>query len=91
LESGVDMFYVDASCQYKGRARFDDLLNVHTCIGHVGNTSFVFRFAIHKQLTDELIATGQIVAVAIDVATQKPVRVPDRLRSAVDRFEASPE
>lgn len=91
LDSGVDMFYVDASCQYKGRARFDDLLNVHTCIDHIGNTSFVFRFAVHKQLTDELIATGKMVAVAIDVATQKPVRVPDKLRSAVDRFEGDPE
>jgi acyl-CoA thioester hydrolase len=87
VASGVDMFYVDAGCQYKGRARFDDLLDVHARIGHIGNTSFTFQFAVHKQDTQELIATGQIVAVAVDVDTERPVRVPDALRNAVARFE----
>ena len=97
VASGVDMFYVEASCQYKGRAYFDDLLHVHTRIGHIGNTSFTFEFAMykhfdqaqHKQPTDELIATGKIVAVAVDVETEKPIRVPDELREAVTRFEGS--
>jgi len=95
VASGVDMFYVEASCQYKGRARFDDLLHVHTRIGHIGNTSFTFEFAIYKhfdqaqckQPADELIATGKIVAVAVDVETEQPVRVPDGLREAVAQFE----
>jgi acyl-CoA thioester hydrolase len=95
VASGVDMFYVEASCQYKGRARFDDLLHVHTRIGNIGNTSFTFEFAIYKhfdqaqckQPADELIATGKIVAVAVDVETEQPVRVPDGLREAVARFE----
>lgn len=87
LDSGVDMFYVESTCQYKGRAYFDDLLHVHTRIGHIGNTSFTFEFAIYKQAADELIATGKIVAVAVDPETAQPVRVPDELREAVARFE----
>lgn len=87
LASGVDMFYVEASCQYKGRAFFDDLLHVHTRIGHIGNTSFAFEFAIHRQPAGELIATGRITAVAVDADTEQPVRVPDELREAVARFE----
>ena len=95
VASGVDMFYVEASCQYKGRAYFDDLLHVHTRIGHIGNTSFSFEFAIYKQSADvrepqsndELIATGKIVAVTVDAETQKPIRVPDELRETVARFE----
>lgn len=85
--NGVDMFYAAASCDYKGRARFDDLLHVHTRISHIGNTSFTFEFEILRQPTDELIATGKIVAVTVDVETEKPVRVPDGLREAVARFE----
>ena len=104
--SGVDMFYVEASCQYKGRAHFDDLLQVHCRIGHIGNTSFTFEFAIYRvvspsalssthaadsaQTTDELIATGRIVAVTVDAQTEQPVRVPDELREAVARFEGQP-
>jgi len=87
VASGVDMFYVTAECDYKGRAYFDDLLNVHTRIGHIGNTSFTFEFAIYKPLNDELIATGKIVAVAVDAGTHEPVRVPDELREAVARYE----
>ena len=87
LAAGWDIFYVEAKCEYKGRARFDDLLHVHTTIDPIGNTSFTFKFAIHKQPDDDLIATGTIVAVAVDVKTEKPIRVPDELRDAVGRFE----
>ena len=90
VTSGVDMFYVEASCQYQGRARYDDLLNVHTRISHIGNTSFTFEFSTYKQPADELIATGKIVAVAVDAGTQTPVRVPDGLRRAVAEFEGEP-
>jgi acyl-CoA thioester hydrolase len=90
LASGVDMFYAAASCQYKGRARFDDLLHVHVRIGHIGNTSFTFEFAVYRQPADVLIATGEIVAVAVGAETEKPTRVPDVLREAVARFEEGP-
>jgi acyl-CoA thioester hydrolase len=87
VAAGVDMFYAHAECDYTGRARCDDLLHVHARIGHIGNTSFTFEFAIYKQPTDVLIATGKIVAVAVDVETEEPIRVPDSLRVAVARFE----
>jgi acyl-CoA thioester hydrolase len=87
VASGVDMYYVEATCQYKGRAYFDDLLHVHTRIGHIGNSSFTFEFAIYKQPADELVATGKIVAVTVGAETEEPVRVPDELREAVARFE----
>jgi acyl-CoA thioester hydrolase len=85
--SGVDMLYVHADCDYHGRARFDDVLHVHVRIGDIGNTSFTFEFAIYRQSADELIATGRIVAVAIDAKTEKPISVPETLREAVCLFE----
>ena len=103
--SGVDMYYVKATCQYKGRAYFDDLLHIHTRIGHIGNTSFAFEFSVYrvmsvtraqdtarrvdddKQPGNEMIATGKIVAVTVDVNTEQPIRVPDELREAISRFE----
>ena len=87
VAAGVDMFYVEAGCNYEAPARFDDLLHVHARVGHIGNTSFGLEFAIYKQPDDELIVTGKIVAVTADVETEKPTRVPDGLREAVGRFE----
>ena len=90
VAAGIDMFYVASECQYRGRARFDDLLHVHARIGAVGNSSFTFEFAIYKPPADELIATGKIAAVAVDARTERSVRVPDGLREAVARFEREP-
>jgi acyl-CoA thioester hydrolase len=87
LALGVDMFYVDAHCQYKGRAFFDDTLNVNARIARFGTTSFSFEFAIAKADSNELVATGDITAVTVDRKTWKPVRVPEALRQAVAEFE----
>ena len=87
IDAGVDMFYAHADCDYRGRARFEDLLHVHARIGQIGKTSFTFEFAIFRQPEDELIATGSIVAVAVDAETEQPTRVPDTLRTAVRRYE----
>jgi acyl-CoA thioester hydrolase len=87
IDAGVDMFYAHADCDYRGRARFENLLHVHARIGQIGNTSFTFEFAIFRQPEDELIATGSIVAVAVGAETEQPTRVPDTLRTAVRRYE----
>jgi acyl-CoA thioester hydrolase len=89
LALGVDMYYVDAHCQYKGRAFFEDVLHVHARIARFGNTSFSFEFAIAKAESNESIATGEITAVTIDRKTGEPVRVPEALRQAVAEFEGT--
>jgi acyl-CoA thioester hydrolase len=90
VNAGMDMFYVEANCQYKGAAQFDDLLHVYARISHIGKTSFTFEFEIYKQPTDELISTGRIIAVAVDPKTEKPIRVSDELRKAVVQYEGDP-
>ena len=90
LSDGVDFYYVDANCQYKGRAYFDEILHVHTRINSVGNTSFTFEFAIFEEKSDRLITTGRIVAVAVKRETSKPTKVPQGLTVAVQEFERKP-
>lgn len=87
LAQGVDFFYIHAECDYKARAFFEEILNVHTRVGNLGNSSVVFEFLVIKAHTDELVATGKIIAVFIDPQTKKPVRVPEFFREAVRRFE----
>lgn len=87
VEKGIDIFYVEARCQYKGAARFDDELHVYARVSRIGNTSFTFDFQILKQPTGELITTGQIIVVTAQTEREQPVRVPDDLREAIARFE----
>ena len=87
LETGVDFYYVESLCQYHDRAFFDEILHVHARIGKIGNSSFTFEFAIFEPEDQRFIATGHIVAVAVDPSTTKPMRAPESLRQAVARFE----
>ena len=89
LQAGVDFFYVESLCQYRDRAFFDDILNVHARVTRIGNSSFTFEFAIFEATTQRFIATGRIVAVAVDPSTSKPVSVPEGFRLAVARFEGT--
>ena len=87
LIEGMDFFYVEAQCQYKGRAFFEETLHVHTRVRDVGNSSFTFEFSVYEEATGRPIATGRIVAVAVDKETGKPAKVPERFRKAVADFE----
>ncbi len=87
LDAGYDFFYIHSECDYKSRAFFEEVLNIHARVGHIGNSSMTFEFAAIKAKNDELVATGKIVAVVIDPKTNKPAHVPDAFREAVTRYE----
>ncbi len=84
---GVDFVYVSAHCDYKGSAHYEDVLHVHARMGRIGNTSFTIECELVKPDGDELIASGQITSVTVDMQTRKPIPVPDVLRQAVAAYE----
>lgn len=89
LRASVDFFYIHTECDFKSRAFFEEVLNVHARVAQIGNSSVPFEFASFKAHNDELVATGKIVAVTIDPETKKPTRVPDAFRQAVESYENS--
>ena len=86
-EQGLTLYYVDAGCQYKGRAFLDDILHVHVRMTRLGNSSLQAELAIYNTNREETVATGQITAVMIEEATGKAIRIPDEFRDAVTRYE----
>ena len=87
LDVGMDLLYVESLCRHQAPAYYDDVLNVHTQIGNIGDSSLTFEFSVHKEGSDQLVATGHIVAVNVDKDTRRPMRVPDALRRAVQEYE----
>lgn len=83
---GIDFVYVDAHCQYKGSARYEDVLHVHAHMARIGNTSFTVACTITLADSDRAIAAGAITAVTVDAVTRQPARLPDAIRAAVARF-----
>ena len=86
LENGLNIYYAEALARFKASAFFDEFLNVHTEISRFGNTSFTADFLIFEQKSDRLISSGHIVAVVVDLKTDKPVSVPREFKEAIEEF-----
>ena len=80
VESGVDMFYVSAKCDYRGSAKFEDVVHIEVSIGRIGNTSVTSAYVL-KDAEGGDIAQAELTSVCVDVETRQPTRVPDRLRA----------
>lgn len=75
---------VEAFCQYKRPARFNDLLEVELTVKELKEKSVRFGFKITNKDTAILLANGYLVVVAADKQTGRATRVP---REIVDKLK----
>lgn len=72
---------------YKSPARFDELLNVHTRVSYIRNTSFAFEGFLEDSATNRLVSENVAIHVWLHARTGEPVTVADDFRNAVLKFE----
>ena len=72
---------------YKTSAQFDALLNVHTRISFIRNTSFAMESIVEHAETGERIANNTAYHVWLDPATNRPMPVPEDFRELIEKFE----
>ena len=87
LALGVDTVLARTTMEFKAPARFDEILEIHTRVSKIGNTSLTFEFAIYPQGEDRLINSANSLYVCVDPMTLKSTPVPDRLRQSIFEFE----
>jgi acyl-CoA thioester hydrolase len=87
-EHGIELFFVDTGYQFKGSARFEERLDIHTSITRLGRTSLTAEMTVCRADGGEVIGTGFITAVMVDPATRKPEPIPQPFRDAVASYEA---
>lgn len=76
--------------EYHAPAVFDDVLEVFCRIAKLGRTSLTFEFdVVQADGSDRHLASARQVMVNVDLAERRPVAIGDRVRSAVEAFEAS--
>ena len=86
VKTGTDMYYVNASCDYMGSARFEEDVHVETRISKFGSSSFTSSFTIRND-RQETLAKASVTSVCVDPKTREKARVPDAFRAAVAAFE----
>ena len=91
LDIAADPFVglvVETQCQFYRSLAFPDTVEAGLRVDKLGHSSVVYAIGIFLQGDDEAAATGRFVHVWVDRATQRPVRVPERIRAALEALQA---
>lgn len=85
-EKGLWFPRVEAFCQYKKPARFNDLLEVELSIEEFKEKSIKYGFKILNKETAVLLAIGHVTVVAADKRTGKATVIPQEIVEKLKRF-----
>jgi len=77
---------VEAFCQYKKPARFNDLLEVQITVGELKEKSVRFEFNVFNKEKAVLLATGYVIVVTADKQTGKATEIPAEIADKLKPF-----
>jgi acyl-CoA thioester hydrolase len=84
----LDYQLVKQTTQWRGPARFDQVLEISVSTKHLGTTSFTLTTEFRIAGDEALIATSETVYVHVDTHTLQKAPIPARLREALERGAA---
>ena len=87
-EHGVDMVVAEAGMRYRDSARFDDELEISASVTRLGDTSITTEFKIERVADAVLLTEGELRHVFVDPESFGKRAMPDRVRTALERFAA---
>ena len=79
-EDGVQLPVIEAHCEYRQGARYDDEVEIHTWARKLSPVRVQFDYEVVRRPDGAVLATGHTVHATID-RSGRPVRMPDRLRT----------
>jgi len=89
-EGGLDIenspvigFVVNSGCNYTSSIAYPDKIEAGLRVDKLGNSSVQYGVAIFKKGQDEACAHGHFVHVFVNRETNKPVPIPEKMRSAL--------
>ena len=79
-ETGLLLPVIDAQCNYRAPARYDDTLTITTTGSLKSRARVKFSYEVSRQTTSELLASGTTVHAATD-PRGRPQRIPATLQA----------
>ena len=76
---GVSLPVIEAHCDYKQPARYDDDLEIRTAGTLVSPVRVAFSYEVVRPADSQTVATGRTVHASID-RSGRPCRLPDRVK-----------
>lgn len=75
------------TCHYRQQLHYPDTVHVGTRIARLGRSSLVMEHAIYSERLEAIAAEGEGTVVLFDYHTQRPQRLPEDIRAAIERVE----
>jgi acyl-CoA thioester hydrolase len=76
-----------SSVEYHAPARFDDLIESFVRVSRIGRSSVTYEYEAFRLPDKLLMVTATQTVVLVDLASRRPVPVPEGLRGPVRDFE----
>jgi acyl-CoA thioester hydrolase len=76
-------YVVETSCRFDRPLTFPEVLEAGLRVTKLGTSSVVYEIGLFRQGEDTAAAQGRFVHVWVERATQRPSRVPDKIRRAL--------
>lgn len=83
-------FVVSSSCDYFASIAFPERIEVGLRVGKLGNSSVQYELAVFKAGEDEACAAGRFVHVFVERQSNRPVTIPEPLRTALTALLTAP-
>ena len=90
-EGGLDIengsvigFVVNSGCNYNSPIAYPEKIEAGLRVDRLGNSSVTYGLAIFKEGETQAAAQGHFVHVFVDRETNKPVAIPDKMRTALE-------
>lgn len=80
-EAGVVLVVVEAQLRYLSGARYDEEVEIWTCMRRVRSRSCTFDYRVVAAADGRVLATGSTAHVAVDRETGRPTTIPEPFRS----------
>ncbi len=85
-DHGPIVAHVD--CNFRRQLEFPDTVRIGSRVSRIGRSSFTVEHAIWSTKQKlALAADGTSIVVLFDYKSQKPIRIPDEVRSLIERLE----
>lgn len=84
LDGSIVGFVVETRCSYKRPIAFPDVVEAGIRVARIGTSSVTYEVGLFKQDQEEICAFGHFVHVYVDRATNKPVPIPEKARTAME-------
>jgi acyl-CoA thioester hydrolase len=78
------MVVAEVNAEFRGSARFDDLVTIGAAIERLGTTGITTRLWLHRD--EVLLVEGSIRHVFVDAKSWEKTEIPDWLREGLEPY-----